>query len=419
MNLKPKREGEIHPFAPTVRHQRAETIGDLEVLKEFPFLKAALEDLEELQLCASRETTNRRHVVCLMFDALEFVLYEILLLHERDIYRTGQNTIGFDDALRVCQGLGLEIPLIGTVRQIQKCRGDAKHHAQTPDETAYQRLLGNFEIIMSRLVHEQLHLEDVLGDALTALPLLSHRLALFESYRRKRNHNWEQAYRFVLGALLRKHREMFGSGSDPAFDFVAGHTYQLPVLETEIAATDYTVAPRIAADELKNLVAKVREALANDGWKEAASLVGAAHSMTDNLLPGIFDIDRAQRLTSKLYQPTHFRYGKPMLWSKVWGLQGSEEAALAEAIVTFLKANGDVVQKFGDPHIETDDDRYWQWWEFAIFDGERWHTFHLDTNFHVALETGLDSSTERAEPTTLLKLILVEFRACKAANETA
>jgi len=141
--------------------------------------------------------------------------------------------------------------------------------------------------------------------------------------------------------------------------------------------------------------------------------------MTDNLLPGIFDIDRAQRLTSKLYQPTHFRYGKPMLWSKVWGLQGSEKAALAEAIVTFLKANGDVVQKFGDPHIETDDDRYWQWWEFAIFDGERWHTFHLDTNFHVALETGLDSSTERAAPTTLLKLILVEFRACKAANETA
>ena len=392
-------------------------MGDLEALKEYPFLTAALEDLVELQLCASRETTNRRHVVCLMFDALEFILYEILLLHERDIYRTGQNTIGFDDALCICQEFGLEIPLIGTVRQIQKCRGDAKHHAQTPDKTAYQRLLGNFEIIISRMVHEQF--EGVLGDALTTLPLLSHRLALFESYRRKRNHNWEQAYRFVLGALLRKHHEMFGSRSGLTIDFAAEHTYLLDVLEKEISATDYNVAPRAAADGLKNLVARVRETLGNDGWKDGALLVGAAYSTTDKLLPGIFDIDRAKRLTPKLYQPAGFRHGKPMAWSKVWGRQGSKEAALAEAVVTFLKANSDIVKKFGEPHFETDDDRYWRWWEFAIFDGERWHTFHLDTSFIVALETGPDSSNDRAASTDLLKLILEQFHACKGANETA
>lgn len=416
MDLQPKPVDKDRPSGPTVRRNRAGTLSDLQSLKEYPFLRAALEDLEELQLCASRESTNRRHVVCLMFDALEFVLYEILLLHERDIYRTGQNTIGFDDALSICQETGIEIPLIGTIRQIQKHRGDAKHHAQTPDEIAYQRMLGNFEIIVSRLVYEQF--ERVLGETLKTLPLFSHRLALFESYRRRRNHNWEQAYRFVLGALLQKHREMFESRSGLAFDFAAGHIYQLDILEMEIAATDYKVAPQAAVGELKNLVAKIRESLSHNNWEKAALLVGAAYSTTDKLLPGIFDIGRAKHLTSKLYQPASFRYGKPMAWSKAWGRQGSEDAMLAEAIVAFLKANSKVVKKFGEPHFETDDDRYWRWWEFAIFDGERWHTFHLDTSFHIALETGPDSSNDNATSTKLLKLILEEFRDCKEIGET-
>jgi molecular chaperone DnaJ len=45
-----------------------------------------------------------------MFDALEFVLYEILLIHERDIYRNGQHTMGFDDALNACLDIDIEIP---------------------------------------------------------------------------------------------------------------------------------------------------------------------------------------------------------------------------------------------------------------------------------------------------------------------
>ena len=162
-------------------NQRAEFLENLEEFKEYPFLKAAVEDVHELHFCAARKTPNRRHVICLMFDAIEFVLYETLLLNDRDIYKSGQNTIGFDDSLKECQRLGVEIPLIGTVRQIQKHRGDAKHHAQTPDENAYQRLLGNFEIIFSRLIHEQF--EGILGNTVEELPMLSHRVALFETYR--------------------------------------------------------------------------------------------------------------------------------------------------------------------------------------------------------------------------------------------
>ena len=406
-----------HPLAPRVRHRRAEMLGEIEALKEYPFLRAALEDAEELQLCASRETTNRRHVVCLMFDALEFVLYEILLLHDRDIYKSGQSTIGFDDALSVCKEIDIEIPLIGTIRQIQKHRGDAKHHAQTPDEPAYQRLIGNFGIIMARLVHEEF--EGVLWDAPRSLPLLSHRVALFETYRRRRNHNWEQAYRFVLGALLRKHQAMFGNRSGPVFNFAAGHPHQLDVLEKEIAGTDYSVAPQTAADELKTVVARIRKALGSNGWEEGALLVATVYSTIDKMLPGIFDIDRAQQLTPKLYQPEGFHYGKPMVWSKVWGRRGAEDAVSADGIMKFLAANSNVVKQFGKPCFEIEDDNYRQWWEFTIFDDERWHTFHLDTSFRVALETGPDSSDDRSASTDLLKLILKEFRACKCAKETA
>jgi hypothetical protein len=114
MNLEPKSAGPMRPMLPpTTRPQPVESIRTVQTLKEYPFLKAALEDLEEIQLCDSRKVPNRRHIVCLMFDVLEFVLYEILLLHERDIYRSGQHTIGFDDALSACKELGVECRLAG------------------------------------------------------------------------------------------------------------------------------------------------------------------------------------------------------------------------------------------------------------------------------------------------------------------
>ena len=75
-----------------------------------------------------------------------------------------------------------------------------------------------------------------------------------------------------------------------------------------------------------------------------------------------------------------------------------------------------LLKKFGESHYETDDDRYWRWWEFAIFDDERWHTFHLDTSFRVSLESGPDSSRDQATSTKLLSLILSEFQACGSAD---
>ena len=42
-------------------------------LMDFPYLRAALEDLQVAQRYASTDQPNRRHVICLMIDALEFI----------------------------------------------------------------------------------------------------------------------------------------------------------------------------------------------------------------------------------------------------------------------------------------------------------------------------------------------------------
>src|SRR5260370_3335540 len=126
-----------------------------DALAEFPYLRAGLEDAETAQRFITSNVLKRRHLVCLMFDSLEFIFYEILLLNEIDIYKSGQNTIVFDEALEKCRNLPVDIPLIGTIRKIQKLRGDAKHHAQTPDDDSYNLSSRNFPIVISRLVYEQ------------------------------------------------------------------------------------------------------------------------------------------------------------------------------------------------------------------------------------------------------------------------
>jgi hypothetical protein len=165
-------------------------------LIDFLFLRAALEDLQAAQRYAALDRPNRRHIICLLFDALEFILYEILLLHEKDIYRGGQNTIGFDDALEACRKLPIEIPLIGTVRNLQKNRGDAKHHAQSPDDNAYDSIQRNLPVVISRLVYEQF--EPVIGSIPPQLAIITHHVALFTFYRRRRNVDWPKALELAL-----------------------------------------------------------------------------------------------------------------------------------------------------------------------------------------------------------------------------
>lgn len=177
-------------------------------LDAYPFLKAALEDMALVSELTRRELGTPRNIISLLHDALEFILYESLLAVNQDIYKNGQNTIGLDAAILRCKENDIELPLLGTIRAIQKHRGDAKHHAQTPHEAAFAKMVGEFRMIASRLIHERF--AQALGAEIVGLGLLPHHVALYESYRKYRTHNWSLALRFALGSILHKHRSVVG-----------------------------------------------------------------------------------------------------------------------------------------------------------------------------------------------------------------
>jgi hypothetical protein len=78
----------------TSRHSALASGSSVDALAPYPWLRACIEDYA-LAARLSLEPAQSRHAVCLMHDAIEFLLYEILLLTEHDIYNDGQHTIGF------------------------------------------------------------------------------------------------------------------------------------------------------------------------------------------------------------------------------------------------------------------------------------------------------------------------------------
>ncbi|MHB8620720.1 MAG: hypothetical protein ACYDAG_14305 [Chloroflexota bacterium] len=70
-----------------------------------------------------------------------------------------------------------------------------------------------------------------------------------------------------------------------------------------------------------------------------------------------------------------------------------------DAIEKLVRERPQLVKHFGDCYRAEDDDRYWQWWEFAVFDGTAWQSFHLKDNLQVQLEShySADDDAERRE----------------------
>jgi hypothetical protein len=175
------------------------------------------------------------------------MLYESLLALDQDIYKNGQNTIGLDAAMAHCKTHGIDIPLLGTIRTIQKHRGDAKHHAQTPHEAAFAKMMGEFRIIASHLVYERFG--QVLGSELQELGLLPYHVALHESYRKYRTHNWNLALRFALSALLHKHRAVLGDNDDYSAGTLREPAAILELLSQEVAGADVAILFRTHGDK--------------------------------------------------------------------------------------------------------------------------------------------------------------------------
>lgn len=377
-------------------------------LKEYPFLKAALEDMQLAAALATTRLASPRHVALLLHDGLEFLLYEVLLALDQDIYKNGQNTIGLDAAISACKTIGVDLPLIGTIRAIQKNRGDAKHHAQVPQQEAMTRIVAQFRVIASRLIHERFG--QALGaPVLDSLGLLPYHTALYESYRKYRTHNWPLASRLAIGALVHKHRSMMKLVDDYSGGTLEGRAL-VGLLAAEMNPAHLPPAPKSVVDSFASVPKALQELLSKNQVTEVAELAGRAYADIDAVLPGIFDIETASKLTPRLVQPKEFRFKGGMSWSKWQTGDGEEKQKSEEALAALLSAHRALVTKFGTPHYMEDDDRYWRWWEFAIFDGQRWHSFHLDDSFGLLLESGSLSDDEGVRRRQVADLVLKEFR---------
>ena len=385
----------------------------IESLANYPFLKAGLEDAALAASLSKGGLGSARHSVNLMHDALEFILYEVLQAAEKDIYKDGQNTIGLNEAIKVCEREKIDLPLIGTIRNIQKHRGDAKHHAQVPHDEAFNKMVAEFKVVLSRLVHE--HFGTALVE-IEKLRLMAYHDALFSSYRKYRNHNWKTALRFILAAFLHKHRSLLAMKDDFATGKIEDHKKIIGKLEADIKVAKYGHIDPKVVEYFAALPQELRALSEKADIQDAAEEAGTAYARLDEIAPSVLISRKGRYITTHLVQldgiPT---FGKGMSWSK-WS-RGDTPAKQEwdKKLTKLLRLRKKLTAAFGRPHDDSDEDRICRWWEFAVFDSVRWHTFHLDWTYNVSLESGPIGEDDPVRRETVMKLIHDEFmKAAKA-----
>jgi hypothetical protein len=382
-----------------------EHTGDGGVFASYPWLRASLED-HSLAMRLAADANHARHAVCLMHDAIEFLMYEALLLMDHDIYEDGQHTIGFNQALAECEELGISVPLLGTVRAIQKQRGDAKHHAQRPDEKEFKRITREFQIIVSRLVHERF--AESLDNTVEKLGLLRYDQSLYATYRKYRMHRWPLAVRAALGAVLHKHRDLLQIKDEYTTVASDDSLQLLAALERDIAAAKYPAAKQELLDAIRGFPNAIREMLSKKDERTAAEYAGKLYQQMDEIFPSTFDIRSARQLTPKLLMPTGGRHGDHS-WSKTALNDRPTTQEYLAKTQRLLRDHPGVVNFLGRPFLMEDDDSYWKWWELAVFDGEEWGTFHLNDHLDVALELGADDEESAQRRERQAQVVYAEF----------
>lgn len=99
-----------------------------------------------------------------------------------------------------------------------------------------------------------------------------------------------------------------------------------------------------------------------------------------------------------------------MAWSKGQLADTPKKHDMEIKLRDLLKQRPNMIKAFGKPHYAEDDDTYWRWWEFAVFDGARWHTFHLDDHMSLSLESGSLSDEDANRREQIAEIILEEFK---------
>ena len=99
-----------------------------------------------------------------------------------------------------------------------------------------------------------------------------------------------------------------------------------------------------------------------------------------------------------------------MGWSQWQGSDTERRRDVGKELQESLSKNPKLVKSFGHMHYMEDDDRYWKWWEFAVFDGTRWQSFHLSDRFELSLEIGSLKEDEGKGREEIAEIILEQFR---------
>jgi hypothetical protein len=275
-------------------------------------------------------------------------------------------------------------------------------------------MTAEFRLVASRLVHE--NFGPALGDELRHLGLLPYHVALYDSYRKYRTHNWALALRLAMGAVLHKHRAIMDRSDNYSSATLRDPAAMLGALADELRDASYPPAPLDAVTALRTLPQSLEALLATNNVQEAAEVAGHAYAKVDAVLPGVFEMSAARRITDRLVQPRVLEFGRAMSWAKMQYNDTLRKRDAEAELRTLLRARPDLVRAFGQPRYMEDDDRYWRWWEFAVFDDARWHTFHLDDRFDLSLESGggVDNAVNQREQ--VAELIVAEFT--RAAQKT-
>ncbi len=379
------------------------------MLHELKFYRAAREDALLTEKLLLDKECNPRHVIVLFHDTLEFLFYECLQLLDIDIYENGQSTIGFNKALNMLIKAEYRPCYVATIREIQKLRGDAKHHAQDVSWDKVEQISQRWQVICVCLTWDLIspiasteHFEW----AANLYAVSQHSL-----YQRSRNKDWESACRHLMMAVAHKKCNIDKSVCRRRGEFPDHLSKEYEYLEGILGSGVGRQAFLPHRDT-------IREAVNREDWKESCGLLSMVYSALEGENPTQFDVDSAKFITPALALADASRLGRSgMSWCKL--SQGDTEGyhKTSSDIEVLLDNKSSLVNQFGEPYYNDDGDRYWKWWEFVVFDGEEWHSFHLDYMFRISPESFHLSEDDHAMREKVVKLALKEFK--KAAQQGA
>ncbi len=345
---------------------------------ELKFYRSAFEDVKLANTLQKTQKCQPRHVIILFHDALEFLMYEALQLSEIDIYQNGQNTIGFDKALTEVNKLGYNLCYMATIRELQKLRGDAKHHAQDVEWNKIEEISKRWEIACSCLIW------DMISQAVNPnefdWPFQKFSKSQYTLYQRERNKNWESAARHLLTAIIHKKCDVDLISARPKGLFI------VPTQKLVLSMIDH-FNKGVSSESVLLKKDEIIQFFKSSLWEEACDILSKIYSSIDYSDPIIFNKTNAVFITDNLALADGYRGNAGMSWSK-WSKSDTEEYKTAlNDIKNILTANPKLIQKFGSPEYEDDGDRYWKWWDFVIFDGDEWHSFILEEDFRISPES--------------------------------